>query len=205
MFLELAERKPFTVQDANDVQKVGVLSWIAANLMETRDVPFSVAQLPAVQQMVVMNAVDLGFALEYCVPIRRLGRVVLFALLPQVVRQSEPVRREQPRRAFDPVIPFWVSGLLGKTRERHNQAVAQFLRTGKGEWITGALPDICQSLWVEGPSLEEAFYYLTAMQGLASGMWRHVPEFWRVAELEQTMVNRGRVTSREAYRFLLDG
>lgn len=149
------------------------------------DSPLDPALLPVTQQMAITARCDIGIELEYCVPFRYLGRVILAAMMPKLPEPVNP--KPNKSRAsdlvvdssadYDPIVPFFVTRVPNLVQRIHRQAIASFLLSQNPDYIIGQnLNSILRAL-SGSISISEAAYYYMAMVNLANGSWRHVPAF----------------------------
>ncbi|MCL4296122.1 MAG: hypothetical protein KJ077_10360 [Anaerolineae bacterium] len=208
----------FTREDIGVIDSLGLDGW-ALRLPEAswRDALLPLDRLPpAVRSYLVNRAIaHLKIPVRYAMPIRYLGRVLIYVILPapervvdgavtiRVIRPPAPQPTPQltpqsasgsrqpapPRVKRDPPVPWPVLGLLDRSGiERHAQMVRDFLGGGNAATVERALPAILENFAAVGQATRsEVFYYANMLDALKTGAWMQNPDYWNLLVIEEVL------------------
>lgn len=209
--------EPFTGADIRAINQLGLDGW-AVGLPESswRDAIIPLDRMPATlrSHLTTRAIAHLKINVRYATPVRHLGRVLVYVILPapdrepagsirvKVVRpqvqalpavlpataqqgqQQEVVR---PRR--DPPVPWPVLGLLdARGMDRHAQVARDFLGGGNVSTVDRALPELMEHFARVGQATRsEVFYYLNGMDALKTGAWMQNPDYYNLLLIEEIL------------------
>jgi len=191
----------FTADDVEIIGQLGVMTWaMRKQPAQTESQPLQWQTLPALLRNNIMTDVieAVGSDMQYVVPIRHIGRVLTFALLPadrQPIRvnrrDSTPSTPTPPRRTpivyRDPPVPFLTMGLATPAvLQQHGQIVRQILHEDAGRQLAPAtMMAILEAIARTGEATaSEVLCYLTELRALVSGAWRYMPENYPLQAVE---------------------
>lgn len=196
------ESAPFSHSDVQVITHRGLVSWAMeqGNDIQWTDELFDWRRYPLLfrQSMVNDLATWLDSEFQYLVPFRRLGRVILVAVLPTPVEQINVSRtRPEPRprpMVFDPPIPFPALGLNNRRINGHYiNALKKLVLDSDRNPIIQRMPMLAEA-WAEiGATRAEMFYLFSNIQALISGAWKQIAEF-------EPVMTAGHVISNSANR-----
>lgn len=200
----------FAFTDIEIIASVGPLTWAQRKgAVQWEDQPLTWSALPGIiRSNLITDVVEaVQQPLQYLVPLRHLGRVVTFALLPADPETPDPIRVEiaQPARRpeidrqgiewgwgvdTDPPVPFLTLGLASaEAQQMHGHLVRQILSALPAtpasvdpETLIGLLQAIART---GAATVSEVLYYLTQLRALATGSWRYLAENQGLLAVEQ--------------------
>ena len=207
-FITTPDDVKFTCRDLGRLKEQGVSQWVLTQEgFGWQDAPFDIETLPVLAKTALLaDVVQHLPALSYAVPYRRMGRCLLFAILP------EPAKVDS-FHLVDPPIPFFVMGTIPPAIQAiHSQNVRGFLQSGQRYWIEGeSLLELVQAIGKLGTiTRNEMAYFLINMQALSTGAWRFVRENAKLVEIEEALMAVGRTVNparaqAAAYAYLVEG
>ena len=211
----------FVESDLNAIRKHGLTRWALSQPEITwQDEVFDWRLLPVSLRQLMMAEVFEGLQsmVQYALPFRRLGRIVIMAVLPQPVQplrvevMPQPARQVEAsrRRYLDPPFPVLGFGLASPALQALQARAIRRVMQGQIEQIGELLsPVFTQLAKEEQITVSELVYYATTMHLLISGAWRQMDYFWPLVQLERLA---GQVASPNPvhiqeifHQFLLDG
>lgn len=204
----------FTKHDLDIILTVGPTGWATSQNLNLSTESVDWENLPDVLRQAIISDVlePMDWSFRYAVSIRRVGRVFVFAILPDLdidiqrpivlerAMRSEPIsipstqtQRRQPKRIIDPPIPFPLLGsATPEILTRQANAVRLFLRqTGNTQTFRKRIMNLVIRLTDHGAiTKSEMFYYITGMRALASGSWRQLREYFSLLALDQLIAQQ---------------
>lgn len=210
----------FTGNDIHAINQLGLDGWAVA-LPESswRDAPVPLDRIPATlrSHLTTRAIAHLKINVRYATPVRHLGRVLIYVILPAPDRQAEgsilvrvvrpqpalpaaqPIshqnqgsqapQREVVRPRRDPPVPWPVLGLLdARGMERHAQVIRDFLGGGNAATIDRAMPELLDHFVRAGQATRsEVFYFFNAMDALKTGAWMQNPDYYNLLLIEEIL------------------
>ncbi|RPJ59032.1 MAG: hypothetical protein EHM12_07300 [Dehalococcoidia bacterium] len=183
----------FGAPDLLGIRQNGLMRWACSQPGITwEDQVFDWRTLPTGLRQVMLADLFQGVQalVRFAIPVRRLGRVVILAVLPDpdaaapwrievapatAVKQI-PARVEPPaRRYLDPPFPMLVFGLASPQLAALQSRCLHRVIQGNVSQIGDTLPAIFEQLaWEEQITVSEMIYYASAMRLLVTGAWRQL-------------------------------
>jgi len=211
----------FVESDLLLIRKNGLMRWALSQPEITlQDEIFDWRKLPTTLRQLMLAEVFEGLQslVQYALPFRRLGRIVIMAVLPQPVESLrveviQPVKQVEPprqQRYLDPPFPVLGFGLASPALQALQARAIRRVMQGQVDQIGELLSPIFTQLAKEEQiTVSELVYYATTMHLLISGAWRQMDYFWPLVQLERLagqVVSRNPVHIQEVFhQFLLDG